>query len=547
MKKRIIRILGLVLCASMLFGLTGADKPVFGEEEKQEADSAVGKIASALTEKNSENLLGGQIAYVITDAAGTPQKVILSDGNEMEEKDAGSFVRPVDVKVTYLLNGAVTAPEDMAGVSGDVTIRFDYTCNEKKTVRIDGKEEEFTVPFAVVSGLILDNEHFSSVEVVNGRIADDGSRTIVGGIALPGIKEDIDPKGELELVSDLPDYIEITAKADDFELEMTMSVVIPVSLEDFDTDSLDDLKKLGNGIDDLKDAMEKLKNGSKELSKGAETLDNGTGELYSGIKELSGGLGTLSGNSDSLRSGAKQVFNSLLSTVNAQLAAGGIDAPKLTVSNYADVLNGIIDTLDSEKVYAQALKTVTAAVSSREEEIRAAVKAEIKNQLIASVGESLAEAMLESDEIKGMIEENVKAQKEKLIAENMASDEVSAKLSAAAQGAKSVIAAKTQLDSYNAFYRGIKDYTAGVDAAAKGASKIKQGAKELTDGTGRISEGAKELSDGIDRFDSEGISKITEVFDEKLADAAERFAKLVEISKETEQTKYVIRSASIGK
>ena len=43
-----------------------------------------------------------------------------------------------------------------------------------------------------------------------------------------------------------------------------------------------------------------------------------------------------------LNSGAEQVFNTLLSTADTQIAAAGLTADKLTIKNYDSVLEGLI-------------------------------------------------------------------------------------------------------------------------------------------------------------------------------------------------------------
>ena len=50
------------------------------------------------------------------------------------------------MKVTYKLDGKEIKPEDLAGKSGKVTIHFDYTNNQKKTVTINGKKQTVAVP-----------------------------------------------------------------------------------------------------------------------------------------------------------------------------------------------------------------------------------------------------------------------------------------------------------------------------------------------------------------------------------------------------------------
>ena len=58
-----------------------------------------------------------------------------------------------------LIDGKDIAPAELAGKSGKVTIRFDYENHCTTTATVDGKEETLYVPFAALTGMLLDNEH----------------------------------------------------------------------------------------------------------------------------------------------------------------------------------------------------------------------------------------------------------------------------------------------------------------------------------------------------------------------------------------------------
>ena len=120
-------------------------------------------------------------------------------------------------------------------------------------------------------------------------------------------------------------------------------------------------------------------------------------------------------------------------------------------------------------------------------------------------------------------------------------DQITAALEAAASGAAQISALKSQLDSYNEFYVGLRDYTAGVAAAQsgsgdllagvgdlkKGTTQLAGGAKELsgglaqlqgsipalTDGVTQLAGGAKQLHEGLVKFDEEGIRKLVDAVD----------------------------------
>ena len=117
---------------------------------------------------------------------------------------------------------------------------------------------------------------------------------------------------------------------------------------------------------------------------------------------------------------------------------------------------------------------------------KAAIEAKMASDEVQALIAQNVEAQMASEEIQSAIADNTEAQAQKAIADTMAGSEVQGKLAAAAEGAKSVIALKTSLDQYNAFYLGIQSYTAGVDAAANGAKDLSSGVAQLRTGAASL-------------------------------------------------------------
>lgn len=603
------------------------------------------KSETAQTEARTVRASGGEeTVYVLVGADGAVRKVLVSeDGSlpvdETEELRGGADKLPIGMTVSYTLDGKNVTAQELAGKSGRVTIRFDYENRAYETVKIGEKNEKIYVPFALLTGLLLDNDTFSNVEVSNGRVVNDGDHTIVVALALPGLRENLALSAD---ALDIPDYVEITADAENFALGMTVTIATNELFSELDDTKLDSADDASATLGELTDAMAQLMDGADALHEGLVTLSDKTGELVSGVdqiasgalqlktgaaslnngaaelkagaSELAAGLATLSENSAGLNSGAEQVFNTLLSAANTQLAAAGLSVSTLTVGNYADVLTGVIASLDSSAVYEQALSQVTAAVEAERDTIAAAVaeavraqvqssvEAAVRAQVSAAVTETVREQVVEavlaesgleskadydaaveaglvdadtqaaidaavegqmaseavqsqisenvtaqmqsesiqstitqnvetqmaSEDIQSAISQNTEAQVQQAIADNMASDAVQSQLAAASEGAQSVIALKTSLDSYNAFYLGLASYTAGVDQAASGASALVSGAGELKDGAEALSSGASSLSGGAAEMQdsmpalTEGVTELTDGAQE-LADGLAEF------------------------
>ncbi|MBQ9232464.1 MAG: hypothetical protein IJ167_00315 [Lachnospiraceae bacterium] len=269
-----------------------------------------------------------------------------ANGNDIYYQGTTNQELPVSVKVTYYLDGKETKAEDMAGVSGNVKIRFDYTNNTSVEKEINGKKEDIKIPFVAISGLIL-NENCTNVVVENGRTMPQGASTIVIGYGVPGIKDSLGLEdSDLSEDLSLPDYFEVSADVTDFSLDMTMTAVVSASEFSFGGDL--DMSDLDSMIDEMSDAGDALADGSKQLADGTATLLEKMGEFTTGAKQLADGAGqvkngvdTLVTSSDSLAKGITTINQSAagisqgLTTLDTALNTPMSDAQKQTVSDQA--------------------------------------------------------------------------------------------------------------------------------------------------------------------------------------------------------------------
>lgn len=261
---------------------------------------------------------------------------------------------PVTQKVTYYLDGKEISPEDLAGKSGKVKIRFDYTNTTSYTETVNGEKQTVSVPFAAITGLVL-GDGFENIEVTNGKAEVSDSSSVVLGYALPGLKDSLGIKDkDLDGDVNIPEYMEMTADVENFSMPAAMTFVVNasdyVSTDGIDTSDLDDM------INDLKDASTQLQDGSKTLAEGTDTLSDGlstlqsklgtfasgVGTLQSGLKTytdgvstLSGGLNTLGNSTGALVSGADK-----LNSGAGQLASGSATL-KDGLKSYTDGANGL--------------------------------------------------------------------------------------------------------------------------------------------------------------------------------------------------------------
>lgn len=432
---------GIIAGTSVTAATIGATKK---KDDVKDTETTVSESTSAKDTKTAKD----ETVYVIANADGSVKKIIVSDWiknslNEKNLKDKSelkdiknvkgdeSYVMdsdnmrvwnadgadiyyqgtiskelPVDLKVSYKLDGKAVSADEIAGKSGKATIRFDYVNKQYSEVTIDGKTEKIYVPFVMLTGLMLDNDVFTNVEVSNGKLINDGDRTVVAGFALPGLKENLAlDSSKIEI----PDYVEVTADVKNFSLTTTLTLATNSLFNEFDTSKLNTADDLQAQLNELTSGMSKLIDGSselygglttllsksKELAAGVDKLASGTNELASGTAALNAGLNTLVSKNGDLTAGAAKVFDTLLATVTTQFKDNGITV-SLTKENYKSELNSLLSNpTDAQKAELIAVANSTIEAKLKENNVDEpdykAVKVMLAEKLAA--GKTLEMAM----------------------------------------------------------------------------------------------------------------------------------------------------------
>lgn len=248
-----------------------------------------------------------------------------SEGNDIYYQGTIDKELPVDVKVSYKLDGKSISPKDLKGKSGKVEIQFSYDNKSKQTVNVNGEDVEMYTPFTMVSAMMLSSDEYSNVSVENGKLISDGDKNIVVGVAFPGLANDLNLK-DLDMDIDIPETVTITADVKDATVGTSITMVSAELMNEFGLDDIDSFDDLQDSIDDLEDATNQLvdgskeaADGSKELADGVGTLNDGAGTLASGAGTLADGVNTLNEKSGTLVSGV----NTLASGVQAY--TGGVE------------------------------------------------------------------------------------------------------------------------------------------------------------------------------------------------------------------------------
>ena len=450
---------------------------------------------------------------------------------------------PIDVKVTYALDGQEAALEDIIGKSGHLTVTVNLKNNETGTVNVNGKDRTIVTPLITAVGVILGGDA-SNVTAEHGMIESAAKSSVAAFVTLPGVKDSLSGllPDEVNSIEDyLQDTVTVEADVEDFTCPQVM-VACATSTAALGTDNVFDLSSINDltdGINQLNDAMSQLMDGASQLVDGtsqlaggvlalldgANTLNNGAAALDDGLGQLTNGLDTLSANNAALNAGAQQVADGVLASANKTLKEGGLIDEDMTWSNYEAVIDNILTMND--KTLAAGRKKMVRTIWEQEPSFKDS-QLDLALYLSATKTNHDLEAALklmqnfDASMLTGALEMVTNAD-----AKNTIHEELKYQIENS-QDMADVRALKTSLSQIQFFVSSVNQYTAGVQTAADGAHSAKDGSAQLAAGTktlydgvntlntgaGQLNDGAGQLNDGLNQFNEEGISKLTGALDQ---------------------------------
>ena len=490
---------------------------------------------------------------------------------------------PIEVKMTYTLDGKEISPEELSGKSGKLNIKIEYTNKAKHYVEIDGQYVEMYTPFVIFAGTYFKNETVQNVKVTTGKAVDDGSKTIVIGMALPGLQTSL---GLDKDTFEIPENIEIEMDVTNYEQSSIITFVTPKIIDKEDFNILDELDTLYSSVDTLQSSMDQIEEGAKALSEGTalysenyNTFNNAIGMLNDGTTTLQENYVLFNTGLQSANEGAKQVNDGMQQLNNAaesikdvvytvidwlqtamnnlvtplksleQTIIEDIDAVIAMVDNLStpsqenlDSINGFnsqaIQELNTENANLEALK------EGANEETIAFLDEQIatNNNVIALLEQNNAETVYQNIdpeqvaqvraklvEIRGKVESSeltVEELEEKV--QNIINEVYAAfdGINALAQGTEQLAQGTEQLATASSQ---IND---GIVTLNESTEQLAQASTQLNDASVQISDGAKQLYDGIAMFNNEGIRVLTSKVNNDVRGISVRLDKLMELSKE---------------
>ena len=518
--------------AVLLLGFTVV--PAFAEtapSAKEEVIYAMADASGKVTDAEAVNIFaGGDIVDYGDYSAVKPlntNDTITQNGDQIAFSSTADKVYyqgtmknaalPWNISIRYYLDGKEYAPQDVAGKSGALEIRFSVTKNES----CGGS---FYDDYALQASFTLDTERCQNIVSNGATVANVGSDKQLTYTILPG-------KG-IDTV--------ITADVTDFEMDAAAinGVRLNLDVDVDDTDLMDKVDELVSAIGDLDDGAWELHDGTEELYDATKTLNSKVGDLHSGVGDLTAGAGDLytgltditaqNQQADQLylgyvKSQADSIYLAYVTTqadaLYAQVAAQAV-REQLIQSGYSEAqADAYLQTADGQTLVAQTVSNMT------EEQ-----KAQILNAAVAKLTDEQKKQILQGA-VASLTEEQKAEIREAYIQQMMASDDVTSQINAAVatvSAAKQVSELKGQLDSYGVFYQGLVAYTDAVSSAAAGAKslklnmdtlysntgKLKLSVGELSDVVGELYDGTGELTDGTTEFVDKTSDMDTQISDE---------------------------------
>lgn len=411
---------------------------------------------------------------------------------------------PIDINVRYELDGKEISSEEIAGKTGKVKITIEITNKDEHEVTIKNKTEKMYTPFIVATGIYIDNEHNKNIEVTNGKIIDDGSKTMIVGLTFPGMQESLNiNKSNIEI----PTTIEITMDSKNFEMKNIINYVTPKIIEKTDLDIFSKLNDIYNKIHKLQSASMQIEDGANTLAEGtatyiekSEEFNNAINQFSNGIntanksyEDLDEGINTLNNSIPTLTSGSKQISDGLsqvnygVKTMNDKLSAS---EEKITAlqKGIENTVNGI-SNLNSNIVVednTNKINTINNQIISNSQNLARL------NQSNQKMSELLKDETL-SEDFKLIINNQININNESI--ENLTKDnnhleETITSLKTSTEITRTI---KENLDTLESES---KQVTQGINILIGNIGELSQGVSSLYDNTEKLTLGANTLYDG---------------------------------------------------
>ncbi len=447
-----------------------------------------------------------------------------TEGDDIYYQGESKKELPIQCDIKYELNGEEISGKDIAGKSGKVKITLTYINKDSHIVKIAGKNETLYTPLIVGCGTVINNDNNKDIKITNGKVIDDGNKTIVIGLAFPGLQESLNISKD---VIDIPSSVEISMDASDFEMSNIMTYVTSKVVEDDDLSLFNDLDKIFSQVNTLQSASKQLEDGSNTLKQGTITYNEKSKEFNSALKQVSKGISSanssyseinnaislINNSTSTLQAGAKSISDGsdaistnllVLSEKLGELQAGA-SALKAGKDNLTSGVNKIISSVNANTsnlgnqadTIANLQKLITTNTNTKNALVSQNVS--LNNSLLSGGLTSEHETTIRTqiatnNNLITLLDSNIVANNSTLAL--LRATDISA-MQQLQSGLNSLQNGLQAFDSgIEAIYNGSSELQAGANTLATKSTELSQGAKSLYQGTTELSTGTKALNSG---------------------------------------------------
>lgn len=462
-----------------------------------------------------------------------------ANSNDIYYKGETNKSLPIDIKITYVLDGKEIEPEKIAGKDGKVKITIQLENKEIKEVEINGKKEKMYIPFTVACGTSISNEKNKNIEVKNAKIIDDGSKTMVAGITFPGLKESLKTDA-----IEIPETIEIEMDSKEFEMNNIIMYAMPINTEELDLDIFSKIDELYTKVEDLKTASNQIEEGAKTLSEGIQTANTGANQIQAEVEKAINNLKVDNSNA---------LDEATLAMIEQQAAGGATLTQEQINMTIASADSGI----DSQANYIKEQYIQNAKEIARATAIQSAVQAKlqtkeaVKQGAIAAakagnpslddatalaIGEQVASNIntdltdAEKATIIAGADSGIEAQRSQIEAKGIASAKQIAEQTAVKTAQETAQTAAKATSRQIAIQVGNTVKREATKKVISQMTELNNGLNQLSNGLEQLDIGSTTLAEGTHEFNESGINAIYNYVNNNVKNISVRAEKIQELA-----------------
>ena len=444
----------------------------------------------------------------ITDYSDLKNIIDLSDNNSFELnnnkinwKSTGSSLLyqgetdkhlPIDVKITYKLDGKEANLDDLLGKSGHVDMSIKYINNDSHIKTINNTCTKLYTPFVVLMSTSFDNNSYN-FKANNAKVISNGDKSMIVGISVPGLYESLN----LSELKDM-DKIDISFDTNNFSLPTIMNVSTSKLIDSDDLKIFDKLDELYKSIDELSTNMDKIEDGAKLVQNGSNTLKK---ELYKSINSM---------NNNSKDTLSETDINNILKQVEASTNAKFTDeyknqigdkAGKQAVNAAKKEIENNLNMLNNAGITATLVNTC-----------------ETNPSVLPACSDPTTQAYIAKYKSLMYVKNYNEATNYKNIYDTAYKTAISATIEASKQTSETLV--KTLVPEVA---NQVKNGTLDVVGSSLG---------ELYTGVSKLDDGINDLTNGITKYNKDGIKKLNEVVNVTLKGNVDKIKATLELGDE---------------